>query len=289
MGLLKMTRRGVRWFAVVTVASYVMVGCGSSANSNDEQRVNSEKIVASTSTPIKPEPKKCTDYVENVQMPVIYCDSGPKVLRIQQALNIQGYSVDPDGYYGPGTRKAVKQYQSANQLSPTGQVDMTTWRALIDKSFPNTNNNSPAGTNSGSGTPTGIVCSNGKTVYSCEARWSDGKMRSVEFPNSGMSHVGQKFIARTDTTDNYGNPYCVYLFSDGQGAFKGGTCAGSSSGGVPAPSKTVIKVECSLRETGLSSSWQGTFYSWTYYNIWSNGTRTVVKIDQGYNPPSDCD
>jgi hypothetical protein len=61
-----------------------------------------------------------------------------------------------------------------------------------------------------------------------------------------------------------------------------------SGGGVFTPSESIIRVECSLRDTGMSSNWQGTYYSWTYYNIWSNGTRTVAKTGQGYNPPTDC-
>lgn len=51
---------------------------------------------------------------------------------------------------------------------------------------------------------------------------------------------------------------------------------------------TLLRIECSLRDTGMSSNWSGTYYSWTYYNIWSNGTRTVAKMGQGYNPPRDC-
>ena len=65
----------------------------------------------------------------------------------------------------------------------------------------------------------------------------------------------------------------------------------SGSGTSRGPTKTgptLLRVECSLRETGMSSSWSGTYYSWTYYNIWSNGTRTVAKMGQGYNPPFDC-
>ena len=65
----------------------------------------------------------------------------------------------------------------------------------------------------------------------------------------------------------------------------------SGSGTYQSPQKTgptLLRIECSLRDTGMSSSWSGTYYSWTYYNIWSNGTRTVAKMGQGYNPPRDC-
>ena len=62
----------------------------------------------------------------------------------------------------------------------------------------------------------------------------------------------------------------------------------STNQGYQKTGPTLLRVECSLRETGMSSSWSGTYYSWTYYNFWSNGTKTVAKMGQGYNPPANC-
>ena len=51
---------------------------------------------------------------------------------------------------------------------------------------------------------------------------------------------------------------------------------------------TLLGTECSLRYTGMSSSESGTYYSWTYYNSWSDGTKTATDTGQGYTPPGDC-
>lgn len=78
----------------------------------------------------------------------------------------------------------------------------------------------------------------------------------------------------------------VYSYPD---KFLDDSSSGSGSNqGSNRSGPTILRVECSLRDTGMSSSWSGTYYSWTYYNIWSNGTRTVAKMCQGYNPPRDC-
>jgi len=54
------------------------------------------------------------------------------------------------------------------------------------------------------------------------------------------------------------------------------------------PAKVLLRIECDLKATGMSSSWNGTYYFWRYYNIWSDRSRTVNKVGAGYNPPLDC-
>ena len=77
----------------------------------------------------------------------------------------------------------------------------------------------------------------------------------------------------------------VYSMPDPVGAPASGS---STNHGHQKSGPTLLRTECSLRETGMSSSWSGTYYSWTYYNFWSNGTKTVAKTAQGYSPPADC-
>ena len=48
----------------------------------------------------------------------------------QAVLNAEGYPTTPDGQWGPGTQKAVKDFQIANGLPATGQIDKTTSDAL---------------------------------------------------------------------------------------------------------------------------------------------------------------
>lgn len=62
---------------------------------------------------------------------------GEIVRKMQRRLKAGGF--DPkgiDGDYGEKTRKAVRALQRANGLQPTGQVDVTSWRRLMDRPIP---------------------------------------------------------------------------------------------------------------------------------------------------------
>lgn len=187
----------------------------SCSNSNSEtQNSTSSPLKTSTVSDSKVwEPTTCPDYTDNYDLPYKYCDSGTYVVDIQNALVDAGFNVDVDGYYGPGTRAAVKKYQSSRGLSPTGQVGPSTWNSLV-KSAP---------------------------VSSSEEEESD---------------------------DSYIVPEPSPVTSP--------------------PSRTLVSITCDLRESGLSSSWYGQSYYWTYYYIWSDGSRTTAKMGQGYDPPFDC-
>jgi peptidoglycan hydrolase-like protein with peptidoglycan-binding domain len=51
---------------------------------------------------------------------------GPAVKAVQRALK-----VEVDGWYGPRTKRAMKRWQSAHGLRPSGGVNRATWRALL--------------------------------------------------------------------------------------------------------------------------------------------------------------
>lgn len=65
-------------------------------------------------------------------MPIRRGDSGPEVVRLQQALATHGNSIhlSVDGSFGPATEAAVKAYQSAHSLTPDGIVGAKTRAAL---------------------------------------------------------------------------------------------------------------------------------------------------------------
>jgi peptidoglycan hydrolase-like protein with peptidoglycan-binding domain len=56
--------------------------------------------------------------------------SGADVKELQQALGQAGFKVKTDGKFGTGTLRAVKRFQRASRLRPTGTVDKRTVRAL---------------------------------------------------------------------------------------------------------------------------------------------------------------
>jgi hypothetical protein len=56
---------------------------------------------------------------------------GDLVVWAQEHLWSAGYRVSIDGIFGTGTRAAVQQFQSAHALPASGEVDTTTWSALL--------------------------------------------------------------------------------------------------------------------------------------------------------------
>jgi peptidoglycan hydrolase-like protein with peptidoglycan-binding domain len=56
---------------------------------------------------------------------------GDLVVWAQEHLWSAGYRVSIDGAFGPGTRSAVEQFQSAHALPVSGQVNTATWSALL--------------------------------------------------------------------------------------------------------------------------------------------------------------
>ena len=55
---------------------------------------------------------------------------GQYVLYLQWLLRIEGYSVTPDGIFGPATETAVRNFQTQNGLTSDGIVGRNTWTVL---------------------------------------------------------------------------------------------------------------------------------------------------------------
>lgn len=58
---------------------------------------------------------------------------GSEVTLLQFYLDVAGYRTSADGYYGPGTKKSVMNFQQAWGLSPTGIIRQADGRALGGK------------------------------------------------------------------------------------------------------------------------------------------------------------
>ena len=88
---------------------------------------------ASTVPPAPPptSPPACGSYRFNDQYPIRRCDEGYAVLMIQFALVEYGFVLDADGYFGPGTEQAVRDFQLMYGLEVDGLVGPNTWVALV--------------------------------------------------------------------------------------------------------------------------------------------------------------
>ena len=57
--------------------------------------------------------------------------SGDLVVWAQEHLYSAGFHISIDGGFGPQTKRAVQQFQSAHRLPVTGVVETATWQALL--------------------------------------------------------------------------------------------------------------------------------------------------------------
>ncbi len=58
-------------------------------------------------------------------------DSGTAIFEAQKKLKEQGYELPVDGYFERLTEAAIKQFQTANNIYPTGRLDDLTARLLM--------------------------------------------------------------------------------------------------------------------------------------------------------------
>jgi hypothetical protein len=59
---------------------------------------------------------------------------GSQVVELQELLNAQGFDTGiPDGIFGSGTERAVKDFQASKRLTADGVVGNMTWEALRNK------------------------------------------------------------------------------------------------------------------------------------------------------------
>lgn len=85
-------------------------------NVSEEGAVEQQAVVADESNEPVPEADIFTSIVKG--------NSGDAVVEVQNQLAVLGYLTSSvDGKFGPGTEQAVKDFQNANQLEPTGTVD----------------------------------------------------------------------------------------------------------------------------------------------------------------------
>lgn len=97
--------------------------------------VGSGPEVATANSTVPPaDDVECDDYRDNPgSFPIQLCDYGSAVGGVQVTLAEAGYgeTLAGDGYFGPATDAAVRQFQSDNGLEPDGIVGPLTWAELV--------------------------------------------------------------------------------------------------------------------------------------------------------------
>ena len=78
----------------------------------------------------RPAAPVCPSYRANDQYPIRLCDKGDDVKSIQSRLRSVDSSLNIDGYFGPATLSAVREFQRINGLEVDGLVGPVTWSAL---------------------------------------------------------------------------------------------------------------------------------------------------------------
>jgi murein L,D-transpeptidase YcbB/YkuD len=73
---------------------------------------------------------EATPSTETISSPLIFGDSGPDVVILQERLVAEGLPVAVDGVYGPETADAVRTFQEQEQLTVDGVVSPATAEAL---------------------------------------------------------------------------------------------------------------------------------------------------------------
>ena len=104
-------------FAVCCLAAAGLSGCGSEPKAPPPPPPVPVPVV----TPAPPPP---------TAMPPGLTAAQQRVAKVQTALNANGAQLDVDGRMGAKTRDALKAYQSAHHLRPTGQPDAATLKSL---------------------------------------------------------------------------------------------------------------------------------------------------------------
>ena len=78
------------------------------------------------------DPPVCRSYEPTNDYHLDICDSGTAVRLVQERLRAAvDSSLKVDGYYGPGTRAAVRTFQQLHELAVDGQVGPATWALLV--------------------------------------------------------------------------------------------------------------------------------------------------------------
>lgn len=65
-------------------------------------------------------PETCTEFTENLNLPLRLCDQGAAVKMMQENLTLAGFEASADGLFGPATERSVIAFQTSVGLEADG-------------------------------------------------------------------------------------------------------------------------------------------------------------------------
>ena len=196
--------------------------------------------------------RRCAAFVERTSTPYKLCDKGSGIRQLQQILYENGLLVPEDnnpvdGYFGSATENAVKAYQSRSGLPATGIVDATLNRKILD--------DFKGGRGSANSTTTVPI-----------------SQRSDRNSQNKGSCLYLKYWAPVWAPNGSQVTFGDFTLGDVVKECRNGTWVLVAQ--APRQTKTVVSQICSTQPTGMSSSWHGVMYSYSIYDVWSDGSKT---------------
>lgn len=125
--------QGRRVIALVAAASVILLVIVIATRGGDEEPAADEPPPATSPTETGgsvPESTVPPPLVLEADGTLSEGDGGRPVRRLQRALALLGYDVEPDGQYGPGTTDAVRQFQADAGLEVDGVAGPGTIAAI---------------------------------------------------------------------------------------------------------------------------------------------------------------
>lgn len=119
-------------------------------------------------------------------------DKGSAVKELQELLNTHGDHISTDGIFGPGTEKALKEFQASKGLAADGVAGPKTMKALKEK-----DSAKPAATTATS-RPATRPASSGSSNYANQNTWDSHSDKRIATLHPKVIPFAKEFIIRLD-------------------------------------------------------------------------------------------
>lgn len=118
-------------YCLVPLTALFLTGCATGKIEKLESRIENLETKCGVSETEQAAAPEAMEAVAPVAETLVAAPETPTKKDIQGALKNAGfYAGDVDGKFGPKTKKAVEEFQAANELKVDGKVGPNTWDKL---------------------------------------------------------------------------------------------------------------------------------------------------------------